>query len=72
METQLLINKLLIIRQILEPPMSDVQWGIHKIDLIITELEREQKSKCQCGEDRTPFFELIDIEKCTTCGKECY
>ena len=40
METEILINKLEIIKQIIEPP-TDLNWAIDRIDLLISELNPE-------------------------------
>ncbi|MCA6445428.1 MAG: hypothetical protein IM600_18520 [Bacteroidetes bacterium] len=69
METQLLINKLSIVKQIIEGPHSDLEWGIDKLDSIIAELESELrqpdviKSVCQCRKD----LPNGNVELCDKC-----
>lgn len=75
METQLLINKLSILRQIIEEPNSDLEWGLDKLDSIINELESELrqpdviKSVCLCPPmGKSKYYG--DITKCPVCGLE--
>lgn len=71
METQLLINKLSIVKQIIEEPHSDLEWGIDKLNSIIADLERELRQpdviKSVCDHKQVDL--VRNACKCKKCGK---